>query len=411
LNFKFLILPLFVVSSSLAQVETYLISDQNFRVFLSETFPEILIEDSLLDINACKSVTEMDCSSRQISNLDGLQHFENLQTLDCSYNTITKLTSIPSKLDYLNSSYCINLDSIGTLPNTLTHFDCSYNQISTLPNLPLNLDKLLCSVNKIVKINYLPPSLTHIDCSFNNLKKLPELPESLAIINCSYNELTSLPDLPPEIGLTYNNPLNIFNNNINCVGEYSALFEDLLNIYPNCIDSPQIVTQNILLPKGWSIFSINGSGIEKSLDQALSPIISEVVMVKNNNGSVYYPEWNYNGVGDILLGEAYHIKTTSETALNLDIEYTDPECNPISLTPGWNLVGYLRNSPAPADLVLKELIETENLLIAKDYLGAVILPEWGFNGIGAMEAGRGYQVKIEENALLHFLPNESNYGQ
>lgn len=409
MNFKLFILPLFVVSSSLAQVETYLINDQNFRVFLSETFPEILIEDSLLDINACKYVTEMDCSSRQISKLDGLQFFENLQTLDCSYNPITQLTNIPSKLDYLNSSYCINLDSIGTLPNTLTHFDCSYNQISTLPNLPLNLDKLLCSVNKIERIDYLPPSLTHIDCSFNDLKELPDLPESLAIINCSYNQLNSLPDLPPDLGLTYNNPLNIFNNNINCVGEYSVLFEDLLNIYPNCTESTQIVTQNILLPKGWSIFSINGPGVERSLDQALSPIISEVIMVKNNNGSVYYPQWNYNGVGDISLGEAYHIKTTTETALSIDIEYLKPESNPINLIPGWNLVGYLRNSSAPADLVLKELIETDNLLIAKDYLGAVILPKWGFNGIGDLEAGKGYQIKVRENSLLHFLPNELNY--
>ena len=132
-------------------------------------------------------------------------------------------------------------------------------------------------------------------------------------------------------------------------------------------------------------------------------------MAKDNDGSVYYTEWDYNGVGDISLGEAYHIKTTSETSLTLDLEYIQPESYPISLSKGWNLVGYLRNTPAPADLVLGELIENGNLLIAKDYSGAVVLPSWDFNGIGNMEVGKGYQVKVQENSLLHFLPNEVNY--
>ncbi len=409
MDFKLLILPLFVVSTALAQVETYLVPDFNFRTFLSENYPEVLIEDSLLDINASKSVTEIDCSSKQISSLDGLQYFDNLESLNCSYNMLTELLNIPSKLTYLNTSYCVNLDTIGSLPNSLAHFDCSYNQISELPNLPINLDKLICAVNKIQEIHYLPPNLTHIDCSFNNLVKLPELPNSLDIINCSYNQLTALPDLPPELGWTYNNPLNIFNNNISCVGQYSNIFEELLSIYPTCIDSNNRIIQNFSFPKGWSIFSINGLSSEQSLSEILDPITSELVMAKDNDGSVYYTAWDYNGVGDISLGEAYHIKTTSETSLTLDLEYIQPESYPISLSKGWNLVGYLRNTPAPADLVLGELIENGNLLIAKDYSGAVVLPSWDFNGIGNMEVGKGYQVKVQENSLLHFLPNEVNY--
>lgn len=407
--FRLLILPLFIVSTALAQVETYLITDTNFRSFLSENHPEVLVQDSLLDLNSCKTVTEIDCSSKQILSLDGLQYFENLESLNCSYNMLTDLLNIPSKLTYLNTSYCVNLDTIGILPNGLTHFDCSYNQIYDLPNLPLNLDKLICAVNKIQEINYLPANLTHIDCSFNNLTKLPELPLSLEIINCSYNQLTSLPDLPPELGWTYNNPLNIFNNNISCVGQYSNLFDELLSIYPTCIDSNNRFTQNFSFPKGWSIFSINGLSTEQNLAEILDPIATELIMAKDNYGSVYYTEWDYNGVGDVDLGEAYHIKTNTETSLDLDLEYIQPEAYPVNLSEGWNLVGYLRNTPAPADLVLKELIDSGNLIIAKDYLGAVILPSWGFNGIGDMEVGKGYQVKVQENTLLHFLPNEVIY--
>jgi hypothetical protein len=148
---------------------------------------------------------------------------------------------------------------------------------------------------------------------------------------------------------------------------------------------------------------------EQNLAEILDPIATELIMAKDNYGSVYYTEWNYNGVGDVDLGEAYHIKTNTETSLDLDLEYIQPEAYPVNLSEGWNLVGYLRNTPAPADLVLKELIDSGNLIIAKDYLGAVILPSWGFNGIGDMEVGKGYQVKVQENTLLHFLPNEVIY--
>jgi hypothetical protein len=73
------------------------------------------------------------------------------------------------------------------------------------------------------------------------------------------------------------------------------------------------------------------------------------------------------------------------------------------------MIGYLRATPSPTDLVLNELVETNNLLLAKDYNGAVFIPSWGFNGIGNMEPGRGYQVKLQESAQLHFLPNEMEY--
>ena len=406
---KLLIALLLIVSSSPAQVETYLIDDLNFRTFLLENHPEIVIEDSLLDINSAKQITEMDCSSEQISNLDGLQFFENLNHLNCSYNPITKLLEVPSKLNHLDISHCINLDSIGQLPNTLTYFDCSYNQLKKLPNLPLHLDQLLCSSNVIEYIPYLPKQLTHIDCSFNQLTELPELPNSLDIINCSYNYIRELPDLPPDLGLTYNNPLNIFNNNIECVGEYTEIFDELLSIYPACTDSEDTITQHVYLPKGWSIFSIKGPSLIEDLGEILEPIASDVIMAKDNNGSVYYTEWDYNGVGKTSLGEAYHIKTAKEVSLAIDLKHIKPESNPIELIAGWNLIAYLRNEPASAELVLGELIATNNLLIAKDYTGAVLIPSWDFNGIGNMEAGKGYQIKVQENTLLNFLANESEY--
>ena len=47
------------------------------------------------------------------------------------------------------------------------------------------------------------------------------------------------------------------------------------------------------------------------------------------------------------------------------------------------------------------------LIIAKDYLGNAYLPEWDFNGIGTLERGFGYQIKISE-AINEFPANLCN---
>ena len=146
-----------------------------------------------------------------------------------------------------------------------------------------------------------------------------------------------------------------------------------------------------------------------NLEDLLDPISSDIVMAKDNYGAVYLSEYDYNGVGDIVLGEAYQIKTSNPTTLSVNIEYIQPETFPLILYAGWNMMGYIRNQAAPADLVLNDLSECNNLIIAKDEEGNVLIPSWNYNGIGNMEPGKGYQIKLEENTLIHFLPNNTNY--
>jgi Leucine-rich repeat (LRR) protein len=409
LKSKLIIPLLLIISTCFAQVETYVVQDLNFRNFLNETFPEVLENDSTLIVAACDTILQLDCNSADISNLDGIQFFSNLTHLNCSYNPITELLELPENLTHLNCSYSVVLDSLGELPNSLEYLNCSYNQLRKLPTLPIGLEQLYCSVNHIEEIEYFPFNLTHLDCSFNNISNLPYLPDNLAHINCSYNLLTSLPDLPPNLGVIYNNPLNIFNNEIECVRDYTPIFEDLLGIYPQCTDSENEITQDIALPEGWSIFSLRGINEDMNIEHILLPIVDDIIMAKDNLGSVFLTEWGYNGVGNIILGQAYQVKTSQSTSLSVNLEYVIPESHPVNMYQGWNMIGYLRNEPAPADLVLNQLIETGNLTLAKDHSGAVVIPEWNYNGIGDMEPGKGYQVKLNEAAQLHFLPNGVEY--
>lgn len=72
------------------------------------------------------------------------------------------------------------------------------------------------------------------------------------------------------------------------------------------------------------------------------------------------------------------------------------------------MVPYLRTTPANAITVLEGINVNGNLVIVKDYAGEAYLPQWGYNGIGNMQAGQGYQLKVNEPAVLQFLPNEQS---
>src|SRR5215203_7084851 len=108
-NFSFLIF-----NSSSAQF--VLIPDTNFRNFLvNNGFAGCMQGDSLdTTCPAVINATIMNCSSKNIQDLTGINFFSSLTNLDCHSNNLTALNLLPSTLTYLN---------------------CSNNQITTFPVL------------------------------------------------------------------------------------------------------------------------------------------------------------------------------------------------------------------------------------------------------------------------------------
>jgi hypothetical protein len=151
--------------------------------------------------------------------------------------------------------------------------------------------------------------------------------------------------------------------------------------------------------------------LASSMDMAelLSPIVDDVIIAKNNEGLAYLPEWDFNGVGDLQVGQGYQIKLVNANEIVVEGTYMLPEENPIALTAGWNMIGYLRLEGADTEAVLADVNATGNLVIAKDYSGNAYLPEWNFNGIGDMVAGQAYQLKINSDDVLQYLSNDEEY--
>jgi len=198
--------------------------------------------------------------------------------------------------------------------------------------------------------------------------------------------------------------------------EYEAMMSNQGNYVTNGISALSTLTsissvsdQTMDMPFGWSIFSTYLTFESMDLVTLLSSIFDQIIICKNNAGAAYLPEYGFNGIGDVELGQGYQIKLRNEITITAEGEYLAPEENPTILTAGWNMIGYIRLEPADASAVLSDINSSGNLVIAKDFAGNAYLPEFNFNGIGDFVSGQGYQLKVTNDDVLNYLSNEESY--
>lgn len=186
--------------------------------------------------------------------------------------------------------------------------------------------------------------------------------------------------------------------NYNSSPVYQNAFLAKLITPENLID-----TQLVSFPQGWKIFSTYINPLEPSVDSVFSEVLPSVQIIKQDNGYVFYPQYNINMIGDIGYSEAYQINMSTPQIVPIVGYAVQPENTPLPLTPGWQNIPYLRNTSAPVDSMLIGI--SSNILIAKNSNGLVYWPFFGVNAIGQMIPGEGYQVKINQLDTLVYPAN------
>jgi uncharacterized repeat protein (TIGR01451 family) len=252
-------LLLLLATCTVLRAQTVTVIDNNFAAYLQTAFPGC-ISGNQLDTQ-CPAVLNcqfLNIANKNISNLGGITGFTNLYSLDCSFNNISAIITLPTYLNELKAdmnpitiffplpsyltdlsiSYC-NLSSLPALPSTLTSLsvsgqllgnlpalpagiislgmsgigattypplnpnmfflDVSGNNMGPLPILPSTLQFLYCSGMQLTTIPTLPPAMRAFQCSNNNLSSLPALPNTLTYLDCSYNQIPTLPALPTSL--------------------------------------------------------------------------------------------------------------------------------------------------------------------------------------------------------------------
>lgn len=200
-----LFLVVFLIKNKSAQGQHYVtIPDPVFVSWLQIFYPNCMngnqMDTTCSDIVNAVSVSFSNTPS--ITNIDGIQYFDNLQNLDCANRHLTFLPELPKFLKTLDCSGN-DLAVLPVLPSTLTSLDCSGNNLAVLPALPVGLRYLDFDHNDLTLLPSLPDSLEELYGKYNDLTELPVLPNSLKKIYCEYNQITSLHPLPLSLKELY----------------------------------------------------------------------------------------------------------------------------------------------------------------------------------------------------------------
>ena len=203
------------------------VPDDNFEQALIDLgYDSGSLDDSVLTANI-SSITTLNVSRKNISDLTGIEAFSALTNLNCSQNSLssldlshnillTSLTCDRNQLSVLDVSKNLALISLSCSYNQLSFIDLSNNpniQTLTLGNNNLNsldvsknnaLKILRCNSNQLttldININTL---LTELDCRLNKLTEINvNVNVNLSRLFCSSNPITSL-DISKNTLLTH----------------------------------------------------------------------------------------------------------------------------------------------------------------------------------------------------------------
>lgn len=225
-------------------VDESVFSDESFRNWiLDKNNLNGIGEDGKLTYEERLMIKSINISDKKISDLQGIEVFPNLETLDCSRNSLT---------------------SIDLSENTmLKSLNCSYNQLTDLSlNNQTELNSLNCNYNKLTYLDISnKPKLRALSCEYNYIEQLNISNNiNLEWINIRTNLLTNL-DTTDNINLKV---IEAFDNKLETIKLTTLSNLDFLNVASNQLKELDL-SQN-------SNLSIAGGGFA-AYDNLLEKII------------------------------------------------------------------------------------------------------------------------------------------
>ena len=183
----------------------------------------------------------------------------------------------------------------------------------------------------------------------------------------------------------------------------------LVAIYDNALDQDQVlqnfsagatadqmITQNVPLTVGWNTISSYVIPPEKENGIFLEDY-PDLRLCKDDSGHVYFPELSIDTIGSWDTNKGYKCYAMSD----FDLSITGPKVPgdaPLALPSGWSIIPYLSDSSMPIETALGGI--ANELVLAKDGQGNVYWPAFGIDEIGDLQPGQGYQVYLNQAAVL-----------
>ena len=217
---------LFFLTCTFLNAQIVNIPDPNFKNALIDEGVDTN-NDGEIQVSEAEAVLNLNVNDRNISSLEGIQSFINLEELHCSSNQLStldmslninlkRLTCIFNELSNLNVTQNLNLIYLWCQDNQLSDLDvsqnlsletlkCSYNPLSSVDvTQNVNLLRLDCGSNQLIELD-VSQNLNLEFLSFDdNLLCSIDLTQNLSLeaLTCRNNQLINL-DLSQHVALEY----------------------------------------------------------------------------------------------------------------------------------------------------------------------------------------------------------------
>jgi len=160
-------------------------------------------------------------------------------------------------------------------------------------------------------------------------------------------------------------------------------------------------TQDYSLVNGYQFISTRIIPEDQNMMSILSENLESLDFVRNTAGLMLRkigPIW-VNSIGDWTTTEGYLFKMSADDPLTITGEAIDPQ-TPIDMLTGYQMISFLPDSPVNTNDAFADVLNSLDFVRSSNGLMfRKIGPVW-VNGIGDMQPGEGYLVKMSADDLL-----------
>ena len=166
------------------------------------------------------------------------------------------------------------------------------------------------------------------------------------------------------------------------------------------------VNLNMSFPSGWTWFSVNIALDNMALNFILSSVATPGDYIKSQTSSAtYYAGYGWFGsLNTIEPTKLYKIKVQNTYAIKFSGKPVDVGTTPISLSSGWNWIGYLPQNSMPLSTALASLPLANNDYIKDQFNSSTyysIISDW-FGNLTTMSPAAGYMLRLTNSGTLQY---------
>lgn len=260
------------------------------------------------DLNSSILILETDLAELQETSAETIANLQTeIETLNASNASLVAslendIASLEAETQSLTASHASQIDSLESNISSLQSenlalIESHATQVTSLQNDIQNLEAEIQ--------NLITTHAAEISSLENNIANLQY--ETEVLTDSHTAQVAELENEIETLNISHQTSIDSLNNVLLVQNEEFTTMVDALNSQISQLTAP--ISIDII--SGWNLIGYT-LDIEQDVTATLQDIVDYVLIVKNNNADVYWPEFGFNGIGNFIPGQGYQIKVTED---------------------------------------------------------------------------------------------------